>query len=77
MENNLDERAVAVTKGVENQARKCFYNGNFVNPYGDPKTLIDLLTKGMAYIFQAEMDSLIQSKTCPCCGQFTMGDIDW
>ena len=72
-----------IVKGVRYRARKHFLAGDFRNPYcpsGDPRLIYYLpspLQAGMAEIYQLEMDELIHQCTCPTCGQFTMGDLDY
>lgn len=76
-QKTIGERSKIIEEGVRYRARKLFHQGTFENPYGDFRLLDDCLKMGMSQIFEQEMESLIKSKCCPCCGQFSLGDFDW
>jgi len=73
----IAEKQGVICVGVRYRARKHFLDGRFENPYGDARYLENTLKKGMALIFEEEMERLIKERVCPCCGQFTMADFDW
>ena len=71
------DKVEVIRRVVTYRASRRFREGRYDNPYGDHKYADTALRTGMAMIFQEEMDTLIHSKVCPCCGEFTMQDFDW
>lgn len=64
-----------ICKGVKYRARKRFLAGKYANPYNFYSE--NLLDKGMADLFEDEMEKLKSENLCPCCGLTTHGNRDW
>lgn len=80
MDMDVKQITQIVERGVRYRARKHFLNNDFKNPYGSKEGLYpegDLIKSGMWDWFDCEMSELLNSKLCPCCGQMTLGDIDF
>ena len=75
--DDTDRRAEVILQGVVYRARKRYRDGNFSNPFGVPALQKNACKKGMAMKYAIEMENLINSRICPCCGQPTRGDIDY
>lgn len=73
----IEGNSEIIARGVKYRARRRYRDGHFGNPYGDARYLKDVLQAGMSEIYRVEMEELLTSKVCPCCGQFTMQDLDW
>lgn len=77
MTKTVEDRANATIGGAIYRARKRFREGDFKNPWGDPTYLTDMRKVALARAYDEEMNRLIHERLCPCCGQLTMGDIDY
>lgn len=77
MNKSLEYKAECTLRGVQYRARKHFRLENFSNPYGDRRLIQDYLIMAMATAYDLEIQKLITERICPCCGQYTRGDIDF
>ena len=77
---DINKSSDIIMKGVEYRARKHFLQGDYKNPYGTEEERdfsTDWIKSGMGDHYDKKMSELIRERLCPCCGQFTTGDIDW
>jgi len=73
----IEEKALKIEKSVKFRARRRLLAGDFINPYPWDSKKHSEIIKGCFLVYQIEIDSFLNERLCPCCGQFTMGDIDW
>ena len=79
MNKSIKEKGIIVSEGIAYRARKRFLLGNWVNPYCTPEMIPygeNELKIIMAKQYELELEKLKRERLCPCCGQYTYGDIE-
>ncbi len=74
-ELSIEELTRIIEKGVAYRARKRLLSGNWKNPYRDCDS--NSMERGMFDWYEREIERFKSERLCPCCGQFTCGDIDF
>lgn len=72
-----DDKARVTVDTVKRIARMDFRAGSYVQMEELSRILHDLLEKAVCDTYYLTIESLIKERICPCCGQPTLGDIDW